>query len=433
MTDHLYDVIVAGAGFAGAAAASAAAEAGLSVAVLEARERPGGRACTRRFGKTGRRLEFGGSWIAPWHHRIRHHVGVSNYRLRATRRVEERRWHDGASLLLDGPANPEEINLYEAGLSRLKADVRSLATGHDKDQLGLPLVDVTLNGYLHRIDASLPLRTQLMAWWCISGNGHPDRISAAELLSSCAHGDGSPEGMMQSLAHTIEPGAEDLVASMIASSGAELVLNAAIEEVRQFRSDVLVSCSNGKRYRARAMIVALPLNVLKTVRFAPSLERRKAQAIATGHGGRSFKLWMKVTGVRPGILVTGGLSGVQWAFVEREDEDGATYIVSFGLMDGLFDPSSGRDVENGLKRFFPEARLLEWDWHDWVSDPCARGTWLAIPANAPWIADAEAWRNESRLFFASADFAPGAPGWFESAIVAGETAAAQLLHAFAGA
>src|SRR6185295_5797572 len=128
-----------------------------------------------------------------------------------------------------------------------------------------------------------------------------------------------------------------------------LVLNAAIEEVRQFRSDVLVSCSNGKRYRARAMIVALPLNVLKTVRFAPSLERRKAQAIATGHGGRSFKLWMKVTGVRPGILVTGGLSGVQWAFVEREDEDGATYIVSFGLMDGLFDPSSGRDVENGLK------------------------------------------------------------------------------------
>ena len=65
------DVIVVGAGLAGAAAARRLAKAGKRVRVIEARDRCGGRGFARSFGGEGLQLEFGGAWITPWHHRLR--------------------------------------------------------------------------------------------------------------------------------------------------------------------------------------------------------------------------------------------------------------------------------------------------------------------------------------------------------------------------
>jgi monoamine oxidase len=112
-------------------------------------------------------------------------------------------------------------------------------------------------------------------------------------------------------------------------------------------------------------------------------------------------------------------------FAEREGAEGTTLIVGFGL-DGI-DPSRRRDVARCLRRLFPEARLVAWDWHDWVADPWARGTWVALPAAAAWIADSALWRPEGRLAFASSDYAAKSPGWFEAALTAGEEAASGLL------
>jgi hypothetical protein len=63
-----------------------------------------------------------------------------------------------------------------------------------------------------------------------------------------------------------------------------------------------------------------------------------------------------------------------------------------------------------------------WDWHDWVADPWACGTWVALPSDALAV-----WSPEGRLAFASSDYAPQSPGWFEAAILAGEDAAHALL------
>ncbi len=56
-----FDVVVVGAGFAGLGAARTLADAGVEVAVLEARERIGGRAHTVDVG--GRRIDAGAAWI----------------------------------------------------------------------------------------------------------------------------------------------------------------------------------------------------------------------------------------------------------------------------------------------------------------------------------------------------------------------------------
>ncbi|USY22600.1 FAD-dependent oxidoreductase [Nocardiopsis exhalans] len=73
--------MVVGAGFAGLGAARELLEAGLSVQVLEARPRVGGRTLTRYL-PDGTQLDLGGQWIGPTQHRIRElvdHFGISTY------------------------------------------------------------------------------------------------------------------------------------------------------------------------------------------------------------------------------------------------------------------------------------------------------------------------------------------------------------------
>ena len=57
------DVVIVGAGPAGLTAARELRKAGLSVAVLEARDRVGGRTWTDTV--DGAMLEIGGQWVSP--------------------------------------------------------------------------------------------------------------------------------------------------------------------------------------------------------------------------------------------------------------------------------------------------------------------------------------------------------------------------------
>jgi monoamine oxidase len=421
------DVVVLGAGFAGAAAACICAEHGLSTIVLEARGHAGGRAHTRNFAQTPDRLDFGGSWIAPWHDRIRHYAEKTATALRPTHPVREHRWHDGETLRSGAPTSAKARPVFERTQQAIRRDALAY-----KAQKHLPWAKpLNLNQYLDLIEASPEARAHVLAWWSISGNGDPAKISATEFLSSCAYGDGLPESMMSALRHTLEPGAGVLVERMLSLSGAELRLNSKVENVRQDREQVTIACAGGSSVSARAAISCLPLNTLAAVRFKPEQPAEKRKAIAIGHGGNSLKLWLKVRGVDLGILATGGPGGLRWLFSEREASDGATLIVGFALADGTLNPRERHSVATSLARFFPEAELIAWDWHDWVGDPFARGTWVALTATDGWIGDASMWGREGRLAFATSDFAENSAGWFEGAIVSGETAASAVLAAFA--
>ncbi len=418
MSEPDCDVVIIGAGLAGAAASSIASEHGLSAIILEARDRAGGRGFTRSFRDTEDLLEFGGGWIAPWHDRIRHYADKTRITLRPTQPVSEQRWHDGKVLRQGPPGRHPALEAIREHALLYKA--------------GEPLpwkTPLTLGAYLDRIEANAEVRTYVLAWWTISGNGDPDQVSASEFLSSCAYGGGTPESMMSALRHTLKPGASMLAERMISSAQARLELNAPVAALRQSGDRVTVTCMNGRTIGARAAICALPLNALRTVEFTPALAAKKCEAIMLGHGGRSLKLWLKVKGVEPGILASGGPDGLRWLFSERLSTDGATLIVGFALADGTLDPTDRGSVVASLTRFFPEAELIAWDWHDWVSDPFARGTWVALPASAIWIGDPETWSREGRLVFATSDFAEYAAGWFEGAIRSGEAAARAILNA----
>src|SRR5204863_4408220 len=88
------DVCVVGAGYAGLTAARRLHQHGKSVAVLEARDRVGGRIWTQPL-SDGTPVDRGGAWLGPAHDAmfgLAREMGVSTYKT----------WVKGKHLLIDG-------------------------------------------------------------------------------------------------------------------------------------------------------------------------------------------------------------------------------------------------------------------------------------------------------------------------------------------
>lgn len=419
------DVIVVGAGMAGAAAARHLAKAGKRVRVIEARERCGGRGFARSFAGEGPQLEFGGAWITPWHHRLRALVPEHGLALRPRAAVTSRLWLRDGSLHGDGPASPQDVTAHERAIARVAADSILLKKGLTENEKGEALTGLSFAAYLDRLACPRATRDLFSAWWTVSGNGDHAQVAASEFLASCAYDNGLAEGMIRFWSDTVVPGMGQLAERMIAASGADLVLGEPVSQVLQ-ESDRVEIVAGASRHRARACVLALGLNQLRGLQVTPWLSGGKRAALAHGHGGRSFKLWIRAEGVAVGTLVTGDGSGIEFAFAERA-EGGTTYIVGFGLMQEGNHPQDPAWVKAQAAKLLPNARVLSHDWHDWLEDPFARGTWVAALAGHEAGCDSANWQPEGRIAFASSDYARDQAGWFEGAVIAGEDAAEAVL------
>ena len=422
------DVIVVGAGLAGAATAAVLRKRGLRVTILEARARTGGRGFARHFAISGELLEFGGAWITPWQHRIRALCVEHGVALRPRTPIVERRWFRDGALHRDGPTSNDDRLAHEHAVARIAADAMLLKAGKTWDEHGRDISTVSFADYLVRIGAPLSTCDLLSAWWTVSGNADKQRTPAAELLSSSAYVDGLTEGMADVWADTLVGGVSALSARMLESAEAELRLTQPVQSILVNGDGVVATTEGGTVFRGRAMVLATGLNPLRDIAFDPPLPQPKADAVRAGHRGRAVKIWVKARGVPVGVLVTGGRSEIEWMLSERLSEDGdAALLVGFGLADG-WSPSIPADAVAATRRFFPEAEVVSIDWHDWNADPFARGTWTATNLDAPEATAAATWRRHGPLAFASSDFAADQGGWFEGAVASGEAAAAEILE-----
>ncbi|MGE3305268.1 MAG: flavin monoamine oxidase family protein [Rhizobiaceae bacterium] len=424
-------IIVIGAGLAGAAASAKLGAAGCRVTVIEARDRAGGRGYAKPFPGEAEPLEMGGAWIAPWHARVRALAAEHGLALRPRHAVASRLF------ATPQPAGWAERQAHERVIARVAADALLLKQGSAANEKGEALRGVSFAAYLDRLappSGTMPAFTRALfsAWWVMSGNADHGLAAASEFLASCVYADGLAEGMIESWADTVTPGIDRLAERLIAASGANTLFSAPVSAISSTGADVEIVAGD-TRHAADAVVVALGLNQMRGITFTPALPAQKRDAIATGHGGASFKLWVKMQGVPVGTLATGDGSGIEFAFAERLAADGTTLVVAFGLAGGEAQPGDPAWVAAEMAKLIPNARYIAHDWHDWVADPYARGTWVAALAGREAGVEAGNWLPIGRIAFASSDYAPEQAGWFEGAVICGERAARDVLAMLARA
>jgi pseudooxynicotine oxidase len=412
-----HDVIVVGGGFAGVTAAREVAVRGRSVLLLEARDRLGGRTWSAEW--DGIPVEYGGAWV-HWHQphtwseitraglRVelsadaeRAHWWVGDDRHEGTiaerDAIAERGWNrfvDGVHEALPNPHDPLAARDQLARFDRLTIAERLDELVLDEEERAV------LEAELESL-ASAPLEdagaVSVLRWHALSGYSLAlTQYTGGRVL--LADGTGA------------------LLQAIASAAPFETRLNTPVAAVRARGDRVEVETRAGELHDAAAAVVALPLNVLGTIGFEPTLSEGKQEAIAAGQASRGIKIFLRTRGgdllenaIRPrhsfGYLDTELLLG-----------DGEQLQIGFGI-----DAESCRDAElqHSLDAILPGYELVASTWHDWLADEYARGTWAIHPPRWYTCHHAEMRRPERRVLLTGSDLANGWSGFIDGAIESG--------------
>lgn len=416
----MVDVLIIGGGLAGTAAALGLADHGHGALLIEARPELGGRARSRPLPEGGPPVEYGGGWIRRDHSRMIALVQRLGLSLVPRAGFAGQRWFgDGVPL----PTPAADMEQHEAGMARLRQDAARMGEGGVE---GERLLALTVQAYFEQRSLPQSARREFMAWWAISGSGDPGRIGVGELLTPKL-----AKGMMaklEELAFTVEGGVAQVAHGAAQASGATLLTGVQVERLEDIGQTVRATLSDGRILTARAALVAVGVNTLSLLRFAPPLAAAGAALRASGHLGRAIKVLIRARGVEPGLIATGETAGLRWLYADHLRPDGTTLIVGFGLFDETGEPTEAA-IRAALAAAFPEAVYAGFDWHDWVNDPFACGTWVSPALDQMALYDPAGWTDSPRIAFAGGDLASAEQGWFEGALLTADAAVARL-HAY---
>ncbi len=265
MADYSADVLVLGAGAAGLAAAARLTGGGMSVAVIDARDRIGGRCHTRHETEVPVPVELGAEFI--------HGRSPATLELLAQAGIP--------ALDSAGPhwfARDGQVEARQNFFPEIRRAMRARKPLKSRDVTFAEFLAQDLRGQVSA--GALAFARSLVEGF---NAADPARISAREIAAEWA-GDGAPDGSL------FRPlgGYGALLASLagsLARGRVSMRLNSIARDVRwkRGRVDVTGTCS-GMPFRASAprAIVTLPLGVLKlprasphAVRFAPALAEKR--------------------------------------------------------------------------------------------------------------------------------------------------------------
>ena len=417
------DVVVVGAGLAGLTAARELRHAGRRVLVLEARDRIGGRTYTGQL--AGRHIEFGGAqvhWFQPHVFAELTRYGIPYRPLPLAERFaywSEGRLHEGVL--------PELAPRLAEVFGRLLPEAReTFPLPHQP--LAVPDAVVALDGLSmqDRLDA-----TELSA---------ADRDLVGALLCTSASAPNSEAGLLTLMHEMALAGWDfwlwmdamgafgvrtaDLVGALLADGDPEVRTSAPVTAIEQHDATVTVTTRDGTRHRAAAAVVAVPLNVLGGVDFAPALSAGKQAVVKEGQASRGVKLWALVSGVgapvlglapdsRPVTVVT------SWELLD----DGRQLLFALGPDADRVPPGNEQAVRATFTELLPpEARIEAVAAHDWCTDEFSRGTWGTFrPGQLSELPALQA--PEGRVVLAGGDLASGWAGTMDGAIESGLAAA----------
>jgi monoamine oxidase len=402
-------VCVIGAGFAGLAAAAALADGGLEPLVLEARQRVGGRVCSRRLGN-GAVVELGAEFVEDDHRTL----------LATADRL-------GLAMAPAGMAYGDREPRGGAQVDRATvlaevARLRALLA----EQPGPALAGRSVAAVL----ASLPLDPA--AAQAIAARLQVSAAQPVEELAATALGHaGASFSTRESL--RVAGGNQRLAGRLAERLGGAVHLGVPVRGVGWSERGVRVAV-DGAELEAEACLVAVPASVVGAVRFDPPLPAWKSEALARVVYGHAAKLFVPLRRVPPPSAVL-SVPERFWTWTARGADGAVQPVVS--AFAGSAPALAALQVHAGpatwrrrLAALRPDlaldrgAVLSTWDDDPWVRAAYSTRT----PAFRPDDPDLLA-RPVGPLHFAGEHTAGGWAGLMEGALRSGHRAAAELLAA----
>jgi monoamine oxidase len=282
------DVVVIGAGLAGLTAARELVAAGLSVAVLEARDRVGGRLLNHDLGD-GQVTEIGGQFVGPTQDHIlalAKDVGVAAYR--ATVPGESVYVHGGTARRFSGSTPPDPLALPDMGIA-LARIAKAVGKVDPKAPWQAPdaraLDGMTYETWLRKAEIT-GAAVDLVNIFLNSAYGGEARDASAlfSLWYVSTFGDETHPGTMERGTGT-EGGAQEsrfvggsqLVAQRLAVElDGRVRLSAPVRRISQDSTGVTVVSDAGD-WRARRVIVAVPPLLASRIVWDPLLPPQQDQ------------------------------------------------------------------------------------------------------------------------------------------------------------
>lgn len=420
------DVIVIGAGFAGATAARDSAAAGNSVLVLEGRDRLGGRTWYRNFRGKEQKLEVGGTWIAP-EQQPYVKAEIERYGIHLFQSPEYGRfgWALGGEMIEETfPFPPSDWPALERIIARIDADSDRIRLFEEPlGQAGLEDLDIPFSDYVNRFDISDRVKDFILAWPTFYFGAYPDKLSALHVLSWNT-GFGSTIGWYLLLVDKFFGGTGVLIEKILNDQPVQVKYGVDITSINDEGNGVTVTAADGTQYQGKNVIVTAPINTWERIEFTPSLPFSH-QAMATEkQAGESVKIWALVPKMEKTFFGVGMQTKLKWLATEYTTDEGS-YLCGFASAEADLDGSDLAAVTHAVQEFLPGTEVLAADFHDWNNDKFSNGTWMAYRPGQVMAHSHALQQPHGRIFFANSDLASGWAGWIDGAIESGIRAASQ--------
>lgn len=449
MAELTRDVVVVGAGAAGLTAANDLKKAGLSVAVLEARDRVGGRLWTDVI--DGAMLEIGGQWVSPDQDALKETIaelGLETYQ----------RYREGDSVYINA----------EGALTRFTGEIFPVAPETEREivrlieKLDEMVAEIDPEAPWEHPDAEALDRVSFEAWLedQTADQEARDNIAlfiAGAMLTKPAYAFSALQALLMaasagSFSHLVDAdyildervvgGLQQVPLLLAERLGDDVFLEEPVTEIKTSDDGVTVVTDNGLVVRARYVILAHAPILYPWIEFDPPLPRLKQQL----HQHISMGFVIKVHAVydRP-FWREQGLSGTAFSPYELSheaydntnhgDERGTLVgFVSDRNADDLFrvpaEERKARILESLSHYFGPEAKNpVVYYESDWGAEEWTRGAYAAsFDLGGLHRYGADLRTPVGRIHFACSDMAGAGYQHVDGAIRMGRLVAANILE-----